>query len=94
MECDNKVCDKATECWKKEERAKKIKHTVYPSGMDSHGIQGHSAKSVERTRKDLDTNVMYHNAKRKHGMDINDKVYQVPLSKAYLRNYDNIKWDK
>jgi hypothetical protein len=44
--------------------------------------------------KELDTNVMYHNSKRKHGMDINNQVYQVPVSSAYRRNYDLIRWDK
>jgi hypothetical protein len=61
--------------------------------MDSHGIS--SPKSVEKTRKELDTSVMYHNAKRKHGTDINNEVYQVPGDfRKYQEGYENIEWDK
>ncbi|MHA2084570.1 MAG: hypothetical protein ACXABD_12510 [Candidatus Thorarchaeota archaeon] len=77
----------------KAEEPKKMKSTVYPSGMDSHGIS--SPKSVERTRKELDTSVMYHNTKRKHGTDINSEVYQVPGDfRKYQEGYENIEWDK
>jgi len=43
----------------------------------------------------VDFDVSKHNAKRHHGTDINNEVYQVQGdSRKYQSGYDNVIWDK
>jgi hypothetical protein len=73
----------------------KLKRPTNPDVMNEEASQSKKKEAPPGPyKKAADDYVEYHATyRRERGTDIDGNVYLLPITKAYKRGYDNIKWD-